>query len=152
MKLAYVQRILPGVHRAVIVVTLIAVGAAMFIAPIVGASDENMYVSCAQLTSQEPAAKRHPNNCILSAAGVHRHSGVLVLLDFRQISWRQWGSATAHAVAVSVNASAHTRTKVRFAVSGRQTCSGLAYYARIVLEGPKRLYQRPLSFELGCGS
>lgn len=124
----------------------------MFIAPIVGASGENMYVSCAQPTGQEPAAKRHPNNCIISAAGVHRHSGVLVLLDFRQIAWRQWGSPTARAVAVSVNASAHARTRVRFSVSGKQTCSGLAYYAKIVLEGPKRLYPRPLSFELGCGS
>lgn len=48
----------------------------MFIAPMVGASDERMYVSCAQSSGQKPAAKRHPNNCMISAAGVHQHSGV----------------------------------------------------------------------------
>jgi hypothetical protein len=152
MKLMSDHRRHSGVHRSVIIAILIAIGVAVITVPMVGASSENIYVSCARPDAQKPAAKRHPNNCFISAAAVHQHNGVLVLLNFQQISWRDWGADTTRAVADSVNSNGRVRNRVHFSVSGRQTCSGLIYYAKIVLESPKRLYPRPVSLELGCGS
>lgn len=152
MKVIEGNRRISSVHRSLIVAILVIIAVAVIIVPMVGASDENIYVSCAQRNAQGPTAKRHPNNCFISAAGVHQHSGVLVLLDFQRISWRDWGADTARAVADSVNPSTHTRNRVHLSVSGRQICGGLIYYAKIALEGPKRLYPQPVSLELGCGS
>lgn len=152
MKLVTGNRRLSKVHFSVVGAILMTIAVAMVIAPMVGASNKHIYVSCAQRNAQGAAAKRHPNNCFISAADVHQHSGALVLLDFQRISWREWGADTARAVADSVNPDAHTRNRVHLSVSGKQTCGGLIYYAKIALEGPKRLYPQPVSLELGCGS
>jgi hypothetical protein len=141
------------VHRQLIVAAFIVAGAVALIAPIVGASDEQIYVSCTQNgAEQKPQSTPHPHNCITAAASVRKYTGVLLLLDFQQIAWHHWGSITATAIANEVDMKAHTRTKVRFSVTGKQVCKGLTYYAKIVLESPKRLYPRHLRFDLACGS
>lgn len=136
---------------ALISAALISAGVVAVIAPLVGASGEQFYVSCTQRGVEEkPEPKSHPRNCVTAAASVHKHSAALLRLDFQQISWHSWGSTTAQAVAKAVKS--HVSRKVHFSLTGRQVCKGLTYYARIVMEGPKRLYPHKPSFDLACGS
>lgn len=135
---------------AFIAAALIAAGMAALIVPIVGASNEQFYISCTQKGVQEkPEPRPHPRNCITAASSVHRHVGVILRLDFREISWHSWGSTTAEAIAKVVDPEAHRLRKIYVSVTGRQVCRGLTYYANIVLERP---YSYRSSFDLACGS
>jgi hypothetical protein len=142
------------VPRLFAAAALLIAGAFTLTAPAAGASEEPIFVSCLQIGDKKPKPqpKSHPHNCFTVAVGVHKSSSFFLLLDLQQISWHRWGSTTAKAVARAVNPEAHTRTKVRFSVTGRQVCEGLTYYARIVPEYPKRLFLHRMSFELSCGS
>jgi hypothetical protein len=55
--------------RQLISAALISVGMVAVIAPLVGASGEQFYVSCTQRGVEEkPEPKSHPRNCVTAAA------------------------------------------------------------------------------------
>jgi hypothetical protein len=139
------------VARRLVAIALFIVAILALIATAVDASDEPIYISCAQ-KGAEPKPKSHPHDCMTVGSGVFKHSAGLLVLDLQKIAWSRWGSGTAKAVASAVDPETHARAKIRFSVTGRQVCEELTYYARIVLEYPKRLYPRHLGFELSCGS
>lgn len=138
-------------RRTAVVAVLLAMGVLAVGVPAAGASEGGIYLSCARSTGQGSAPKHHPRNCMVSASALSQHGGDFLLLNFQQISWRAWGAGVAWAEGVAVNEIEHTRTYVRFAVSGRQTCDARSYYATMVLMGPKRVYPHPVSLKLGCG-
>lgn len=128
-------------HRAGeigLLVLLWVLGTAILATTTNGQSREPIYMICLRHDSPEKLTQ-HPRNCITNEGSAHGHSASLTLFDLQDLSWRGWGSAKAKASGFSVNPEIHRRMKVRFSVFGTDACEGKTFYARLLIERPRRI-------------
>lgn len=116
---------------------------------------EPIYLPCFQLGHQKhptEVARQHPRNCAFSATFVSRTSDGIVIANYQRISWRGWGSPKAEGTAISVDPETHHRSRVRFAVWGKQTCAETTFYKTFLFKRPRVFNPQRLTGTIHCAS